>query len=72
MPLTWEYAVDTHLLKLQRLQNRVLCATRNFDRYTMVCEMHMALRIPYMYYITKLCRTHAEVILNHVNPIGWY
>jgi hypothetical protein len=29
----------------------------------------VALKIPYMYdYITKLCRTQAEVILNHVNP----
>jgi hypothetical protein len=29
----------------------------------------VAFRIPYAYdYITKLCRTQAEVILNHVNP----
>jgi hypothetical protein len=29
----------------------------------------MAFKIPYVYdYITKLCRTQAEVILNHVNP----
>jgi hypothetical protein len=32
--------------------------------------MHMAFKIPYVYdYITKLCRTQAEVILNHRNPI---
>jgi hypothetical protein len=32
--------------------------------------MHMAFKTPYMYdCITKLCRTHAEVILNHRNPI---
>jgi hypothetical protein len=31
--------------------------------------MHMALKFPYMYdYIIKLCRTQAEVILNHRNP----
>jgi hypothetical protein len=29
----------------------------------------MAFKIPYMYdYITKVCRTKAEVILNHVHP----
>jgi predicted secreted Zn-dependent protease len=31
--------------------------------------MYVALKIPYVYdYINKLCRTQAEVILNHVNP----
>jgi hypothetical protein len=29
----------------------------------------VAFKIPYVYnYITKLCRTQTEVILNHVNP----
>jgi hypothetical protein len=34
--LTWEYEADAHLLKLQRLQNRVLRATHigNLDRRT--------------------------------------
>jgi hypothetical protein len=32
--------------------------------------MHVAFKIPYVYdYITKLCRTQAEVIPNHRNPI---
>jgi hypothetical protein len=32
--------------------------------------MHVAFKIPYVYdYITILCRTQAEVILNHRNPI---
>jgi hypothetical protein len=32
-------------------------------------ELHVAFKIPYVYdYITKLCRTQAEVILIHVNP----
>jgi hypothetical protein len=67
---TWEYAADAHLLKLERLQNRVLRATGNLDRRTMVCEMHVAFKIPYACnYITKLCRTQAEVILDHRNPI---
>jgi hypothetical protein len=29
---TWEFAANTHLLKLQRLQNKVLCTTGNFPR----------------------------------------
>jgi hypothetical protein len=65
---TWVYAADTYLLKLQRLQNRALCATGNLDRYTQVCELHMAFEIPYVYdYVNKLCRAQAELILNHVN-----
>jgi hypothetical protein len=29
----------------------------------------VAFKIPYVYkYITKLCRSQAELILNHVNP----
>jgi hypothetical protein len=29
----------------------------------------VAFKIPYVYdYITKLCRTQADIILNHVNP----
>jgi hypothetical protein len=57
---TWEYEVDTHLLKLQRLQNRVLHATGKLDRPTQVRELHVAFKIAYMYdYMSKLCRTHA-------------
>jgi hypothetical protein len=63
---TWDYAVDTHLLKLQ---NQVLHTIGNFDRCTLVCNMHVAFRIPYVYdYITKLCRKKAEVIQNALNP----
>jgi hypothetical protein len=46
---TWEYAAGTHLLKLQRLQNRVLRAIGNLYRYTPVCELHLAFRIPSLY-----------------------
>jgi hypothetical protein len=66
---TWEYAAGAHLLKLQHPQNRVLCATGNLDRGTHVHHLHMAFKIPYVIdYITKLCRTQAQIILNHVNP----
>jgi hypothetical protein len=66
---TWEYAADTHLMKLQRLQNRVLRAIGNLDWRTPVRDLHLAFKIPYVYdHITKLCRRQAEVILNHENP----
>jgi hypothetical protein len=62
-------AADAHLLKLQNLQNRVPRPIGNLDRRTPVRELHVAFRIPYVYdYVTKLYRTQAEVILNHVNP----
>jgi hypothetical protein len=66
---TWEFAADTHLMKLQRLQNRVLRAIGNLDWRTPVQDLHLAFKILYVYdYITKLCRRHAEVTLNHENP----
>jgi hypothetical protein len=59
---------DTHLLKLQRLQNKVLHTTGNFPRHTPVRELHEACNILYMNdYITKLCRQQAEVLQNHEN-----
>jgi hypothetical protein len=63
-----EFAADTHLLKLQRLQNKVLRNTDNFPRHTPVCELHKAFSIPYIYdYITKLCMKQAKIIQNHGN-----
>jgi hypothetical protein len=54
---------------MQRLQNRVLRATGNIDRRTPVSKLHVGFKFPYVYsYITTLCRTRAEVILNHENP----
>jgi hypothetical protein len=64
----WEFAADTHLLKLQRLQNRVLRSIGNFPWPTPVRELHKAFSIPYVYdYMTKLSRQQAEVIQNHEN-----
>jgi hypothetical protein len=49
-----EFAADTHLIKLQRLQNKILRTIGNFPRRTPVREMHMAFHLPYMYdYMTK-------------------
>jgi hypothetical protein len=64
----WEFAAETHLLKLQRLQNMVLRNIGNFSRHTSVLSMHEAFQIPYIYdYIIKLCRQQTEVIQNHEN-----
>jgi hypothetical protein len=63
---TWEHAADA---RLSQLQNRVLRAIGNLDRRTSVHEMHVALKIPYVYdYIKTSFRKQAEVIQNHLNP----
>jgi hypothetical protein len=65
----WAYAADAQLLKLQYLQNRVLRSSGNLDRCMPVRELHVDFKIPYVDdHTSKLCRTHAEVILNHENP----
>jgi hypothetical protein len=64
----WEFAANSHLLKLQRLQNKVLRTIENFPRRTPVRDLHMAFKLPYIYdYITKLLRQRTEVIQNHEN-----
>jgi hypothetical protein len=61
-----KFGTETYLLKLQRLQNKVLRTTSNLRRCTSVRDMHVAFQIPYVYdYITKLCRRQAEIIHNH-------
>jgi hypothetical protein len=45
----WDNVADTHLLKLQRLQSRVLHAIGNPDRFTPLRESHVAVKIPYVY-----------------------
>jgi hypothetical protein len=65
---TWELIADTYLLKLQRLQNKVLATNGNFLRCTQDRHMHTTCNLPYVYdYITKLCRKQAEVVWNHEN-----
>jgi hypothetical protein len=59
---------DTHLLKLQRLQNKVLHTIAIFPRCTPVRELHIAYQVPYIYYnITKLCKKQAEIVQNNEN-----
>jgi hypothetical protein len=38
----WEFAAETYLLKLQRLQNKVLRAIGSFPRCTLVRDIHVA------------------------------
>jgi len=65
---TWKFAASTQLLKLHRLQNRVLRTIGNYPRRTSTRVLHMAFKIPYVYdFIRKLCRRQAEVIQNHGN-----
>jgi hypothetical protein len=64
----WEFVAESHLLKLQRLQNKVLRTIANFPRHTLVRDMHKAFHMPFVYYyITKSCSQQAEVIQNHEN-----
>jgi hypothetical protein len=53
----WEFAADTDLMKLQRLQNKVLRTIGNYTRRTPVRDLHLAFQIPFVYdYKTTLCR----------------
>jgi hypothetical protein len=64
----WEFATESHLLKLQRQQGKVLSTTGNFPRCISVHDTHKAFHIMYVYdYITKSCRQQAEDIQNHEN-----
>jgi hypothetical protein len=66
---TWKFSADTHLMKRQPLQNKVLRAIGKLYRRIPVRDLHLAFEIPYVYnYIMKLCRIQAEVTLNHENP----
>jgi hypothetical protein len=68
----WEFAADSHLLKLQSLQNKVLRISRNLPRRTPTPALHLVFQIPYVYdYITKICRKQAEVIQTHDNVNVW-
>jgi hypothetical protein len=61
-------ATDIYLLKLLRLQYKVVSTTGNSARCTSVRDLHTAFNLPYVYdYITKLYRQQAEVIQIHKN-----
>jgi hypothetical protein len=69
----WEFAAETDVLKLQRLQNKVLRTIGKLSRLMPVRDLHMTFQIPYFYdYITKTCMQQAEVIRNHENENARY
>jgi hypothetical protein len=50
----WKFAAVSHLVKLQRLQNKILRTIGNLPGRTPVRDLHMAFKIPYVYdYITN-------------------
>jgi len=64
----WEFAADSHLLKLQRLQNGALRTTGNLPRRTLNGALHLAFKIPYV--CDCIIRTHrkqAEVAQDQKN-----
>jgi hypothetical protein len=63
----WEIAADTYLLKLQRLQNKVLRTVVNCPKYTVIRFLHTPFNLSYVYYYKKMCRQQAIVIQNHEN-----
>jgi hypothetical protein len=50
-----EFAADSHLLKLLRLQNNVLRATGNFPRRTSVRDLHMTFKLLYVLVYNYVC-----------------
>jgi hypothetical protein len=46
---SWEFGAYTHVLKMQRLQNRVLQNTDKVPRNAPIHYAHMTLQIPYVY-----------------------
>jgi hypothetical protein len=63
--LAWEFAADNHLLKLQRMQNKVLRTIGDFPRRTPIRDLHMGFTLRIYMNVTILCRQQAEVIQNH-------
>jgi hypothetical protein len=58
----WEFAADNHLLKLQRLQNKIIRTIGNFLRHTPIRDLHMAFKPPYIYdYVTKIMQVTSRI-----------
>jgi hypothetical protein len=64
----WEFAADTHLMKLHCLQNKVLRTIGKFPRNTPIRDMHIFLQVPYVIeFITKVCKQQVKLIQHHEN-----
>jgi hypothetical protein len=56
----WEFAAESHLLKLQRLQNKVLRTIGSFPRRTSVRDIAVSFKIQLVFdYKKKLCSQQA-------------
>jgi hypothetical protein len=44
----WEFAADTHLIKLQRFPNKVFRTIGKFPRNTPIRDVHISLKIQYV------------------------
>jgi hypothetical protein len=49
--VAWEFAADSHLLKVHRVQNNILRITGNFPRRTPFRDLHMTFKLLYIYMI---------------------
>jgi hypothetical protein len=57
----WEFAADNYLLKLHRLQNKVLSIIDNLPRRIPTRDLHVGFRIPYLYdVVTKQCSSRQQ------------
>jgi hypothetical protein len=65
----WEFSAETHLLKLQRLQNGVLRTIGNFPTYTSVRDMHV------VFLISVRLRLNNKIVqktsINHYKSWKW-
>jgi hypothetical protein len=50
---TWDFTADSHLLKLQRLRNKVLCTIGNLPRRIPASDLCVAFKIPFLYDFVK-------------------
>jgi hypothetical protein len=62
----WEFAADTHVMKLQHLQNTVLRIIRKFPRSIPIRDMGFKILCMYNY-IAKLSRQQTQIIQGHEN-----
>jgi hypothetical protein len=66
----WEFAADTHILRMQSLKNKMLRIIRIFPRRRPTRESHVAFEILHVCdFITKLSRQQAEVMRIRENEI---
>jgi hypothetical protein len=64
----WEFEADTHLMKLEGLQNKVLLAIGNYPRRTPVRGLHMAFKLPYVYDYIQGGSNMTGIDYNKISP----